>query len=229
MRRNRSRMRRVLGAAGAFGLLVLLPTMAEAQLFPNATIKRQRVPCCEEPSIYSLYRRQYYGYYPTCWRRFPTGWGCPSPEAPNSAAAMEEIRRDLAREGSPDAGANAEPGMEPDANTAPPPVGGGQAPPPRGPIPLPGDERSPFEEPEPGTPPAPRAAPAAPDALPSPFDDLPPPSSAPALPPGASALPPLEVPPSMIGEAPTTEAASRAPRRSILGGALASARDRLRR
>jgi hypothetical protein len=234
-------MRRAAAAAGAFGLMMLLPTLAEAQLFPNATIKRQRVPCCEEPSVYSLYRRQYYGYYPTCWRRFPPGWGCPSPEAPNGAAAMEEIRREIAREAQAGAGAEGDPGVAPGAEGANAPAEGNA--PPRGMIPLPGDERSPFEMPDdaPGTPPAPGAAPGAPDPLPSPFEDTPPAAAAPPAPatnptagPGpraaAGALPPLDVPPPMVeGASAFGDAPARAPKRSVLGGMFASARGRLRR
>ncbi len=226
MRWNRCGVRRVTAVAWAVGLLGLLPSLAEAQLFPNATIKRQRVHCSEEPSVYGLYRQQYYGYYPTGWRRFPGGWGFPSTEAPNSAAALEEIRRDLAREGAPENGEAEQPAPEPGAGNQPAAPGGNQ-PAPRGPIPLPGDERSPFEMPEPATPPAPTA----PETLPSPFDDLPPPNAAPAPGPGPNAdLPPaLDVPPPMVGETVRNSVPEPAPRRSMLGSALASARDRLRR
>ena len=40
-------------------------------------------PCRQELPVFHAYRHQFYGYHPTCWRRFPPGWGCPSPEAPN--------------------------------------------------------------------------------------------------------------------------------------------------
>lgn len=76
-------------------LVLLAPTFAQAQqtgLMPLAPIRRQRVPCPEENPVYRRYRTDYYGYYPTCWRRFPPGWGCPSPEAPdmNKAYAILE-------------------------------------------------------------------------------------------------------------------------------------------
>ena len=77
----------------ALGLTMSLiaPSLAEAQqsgLFPNIGVRRQRVPCAAEDPVYKLYRHEYFGYHPTCWRRFPAGWGCPSPEAPNAAAAF---------------------------------------------------------------------------------------------------------------------------------------------
>lgn len=78
-------------------LVLLAPTFVQAQqtgLFPLAPIKRQRVPCPDENPIYRRYRAEYYGYYPTCWRRFPPGWGCPSPEAPNLAKEYEELKPD---------------------------------------------------------------------------------------------------------------------------------------
>lgn len=59
-----------------------LPALAQAQLFPNAAIHRKRIPCPQEAPVYKMYREQFYGHYPTCWRRWPSGWGCPTPEAP---------------------------------------------------------------------------------------------------------------------------------------------------
>jgi hypothetical protein len=76
--------------------VVGLPGLASAQqsgLFPNAPIRRVRPPCDQEDSIYKLYRHQYYGYHPTCWRKFPDGWGCPSPEAPDKEKSFREIKR----------------------------------------------------------------------------------------------------------------------------------------
>ncbi len=89
-------------AAWALLLVLGLPALAQAQggqpLFPNlTTYKRQRPPCCSEPPIYGIYRRQYYGHYPTCWRQFPPGWGCPSPYTANSAEAMQEIAKEVER------------------------------------------------------------------------------------------------------------------------------------
>jgi hypothetical protein len=77
-------------------LLVGLPALAEAQLFPNLFIQRQRTECANEPPFYGHVRREYYGYYPTCWRKFPDGWACPcpNPEAPNRVAAFNERPRD---------------------------------------------------------------------------------------------------------------------------------------
>lgn len=71
-------------------LLLGLPGLAQAQLFPNLPIRRQRVDCAHENPAYPMIRQQYWGYYPTCWRRFPPGWGCPSAEAPNWAASLEK-------------------------------------------------------------------------------------------------------------------------------------------
>ena len=75
-------------------LALLAPTLAQAQqtgLFPLSPIRRQRVPCAAEDPVYRRYRQDYYGYYPTCWRRFPPGWGCPSPEGPNMKKEYENI------------------------------------------------------------------------------------------------------------------------------------------
>ena len=33
------------------------------------------MPCELEPPVYKVYRQQYFGYFPTCWRKFPPGWG----------------------------------------------------------------------------------------------------------------------------------------------------------
>src|SRR5690348_16566394 len=57
----------VLTAAVGFG------GHAEAQqtgLFPQAPIRRQRVPCDQEDLTYKIYKHQYFGYHPTCWRSF---------------------------------------------------------------------------------------------------------------------------------------------------------------
>lgn len=81
-------------ALWAMALILGLPALADAQLFPRLPLhKRQKPPCDQEPPVYGLYRQQYYGYFPTCWRRFPPGWGCPSPEAPNVPALMEELKK----------------------------------------------------------------------------------------------------------------------------------------
>ena len=77
-------------------LVIGLPALAEAQLFPNRTITRERQPCASEPPFYSTVRRNFYGYYPTCWSKFPDGWGCPcpNPELPNATAAFAKQPRD---------------------------------------------------------------------------------------------------------------------------------------
>jgi hypothetical protein len=61
-------------------------------LFPRAPIRRQRVPCDQEDPTYKIYKQQYFGYHPTCWRTFPTGWGCPSAEAPNRERSFQELK-----------------------------------------------------------------------------------------------------------------------------------------
>lgn len=70
-----------------------LSGLAEAQqsgLFPLHPIRRERTPCANEEPIYKLYREQYYGYFPTRWRRFPDGWALRSPEGPNT---KEELKK----------------------------------------------------------------------------------------------------------------------------------------
>ena len=74
-------------------LIVSMPELARAQqsgLFPLAPIKRQRVPCDQEDPVYKIYKEKYFGYHPTCWRPFPTGWGCPSPEKPDVEKSFRE-------------------------------------------------------------------------------------------------------------------------------------------
>ncbi len=73
---------------------VSLSGRVEAQqtgIFPLAPIRRQRVPCDREDPTYKVYKQQYFGYHPTCWRTFPAGWGCPSSEATEQT---EVLRRD---------------------------------------------------------------------------------------------------------------------------------------
>ena len=90
--------RRRIGSSAwlGLGLVVALPNLAQAQLFPNRTINRQRADCATEPPFYSQVRKNYFGYYPTCWSRFPAGWGCPcpNPELPNTPAAFAAQPRD---------------------------------------------------------------------------------------------------------------------------------------
>jgi hypothetical protein len=98
-----------------------------------------------EDPVYKMYRQQYHGYHPTCWRRFPSGWGCPSPEAPDPVKSFKDLPRDAVTP--PDTGDDRGPGMNGD--DAGPPRGrgpGNGAAPGLNPnnLPLPAD-RSPFE------------------------------------------------------------------------------------
>src|SRR3954469_2486152 len=69
--------------------------LAGAQLIPNLPIRRERPPCAAENPAYRQIRQEYWGYYPTCWRKFPPGWGCPSPEAPNWEAEKRRQKLDV--------------------------------------------------------------------------------------------------------------------------------------
>jgi hypothetical protein len=128
-------------------LVSSLPELARAQqtgLFPNMNVRRQRVPCDQEDPIYKVYKHQYYGYHPTCWRTFPSGWGCPSREAPNREQSLKEITLQ-AGERLPSLDQPGTDEMRPPPATTRPGMPA-----------LPGGGRSPFEE-EPGAPPgAPR-------------------------------------------------------------------------
>src|SRR4051812_50115634 len=111
------------------GLLLAVPTilvslsgLAHAQqsgLFPLQPIRRERVPCPNEDPVYKLYRYQYFGYHPTVWRRFPEGWGVPSPEAPNPKAQVEKLPAKPAEAIPPEEGG--------DQDMQPPPQRGRQA------------------------------------------------------------------------------------------------------
>jgi hypothetical protein len=142
-------------------IAVCLPELAFAQqtgLFPLAPIRRQRTPCEAEDPIYKEYKQKYFGYHPTCWRTFPTGWGCPSPERPDVKKAFE--KQPLEGEGMP----TEIPGAQPPGETRP----GGLPP-------IPGTERSPFLLDRPDNPPgaAPGAAPGRPAPRPAPPVDDP--------------------------------------------------------
>jgi hypothetical protein len=117
-------------------VVLSLPELARAQqtgLFPNMNVRRQRVPCDQEDPIYKVYKHQYYGYHPTCWRPFPSGWGCPSREAPNREQSFKEIPLQAGGRIAPE-----QPGTD---EMAPPPATT------RPGLPaLPGGARSPFEE-----------------------------------------------------------------------------------
>ena len=169
-------------AVWAFALVLAAPLLASAQqtgLFPLAPIRRERVPCPMEDPVYGLYRSQYYGYFPTCWRRFPPGWGCPSPEAPNPAQSFAEIKRDElppVEEAPPEEGGGPEgpPRPAPGGELEPLPGGRGPAmPSPDQLPPVPGGNRSPFElekprpAPGPSNPNGAAAAPAEPGTAPS--------------------------------------------------------------
>lgn len=139
------------------------PAMADAQLFPNLAIRRERPESVVELPVYGLYRREYYGHYPTCWRRFPPGWGCPTPEAPNWEAELAKRPLEI-----PDAGDDA--GATDDAlgglNDPFDPGGGGD-------LPALPNQRDPFEldSPDGAAPPsADPPAPVRPNDQPSPFD-----------------------------------------------------------
>jgi hypothetical protein len=161
----------------AAGLVMLIPTLAQAQLFPNRTIRRERPPCSSEPPFNAQVRRDYFGYYPTCWTRFPSGWQCPcpNPELPNLDASIrkdgqfgQQTRKPLL-EGEPGAGMG-EPNPDDPGDRKPP----GDNPN----IPLPNDGRSPFEmDPSPRNPKPPGGAPGG-----DPFTDPNPPNPRPTAP-----------------------------------------------
>ncbi|WZO97168.1 hypothetical protein EP7_004190 [Isosphaeraceae bacterium EP7] len=194
-RRDRLSATLVLTVLGILGM----EDLAQAQqggLFPLAGTHRRRdeQPCDQEPAIYKMYRQEYFGYHPTCWRQFPGGWGCPSPYAANKA---EEYRKLPLTKPKP---------LDADNDDAPPDA---SAPLPPGDEAMPGNipdlpdasTPSPFNldnAPKPGAalPPAdlPRRDSAQPPAAAEP-SDLAPPANAPSpfdvgLPPAATATPP---------------------------------------
>lgn len=156
---------------GAHALTLVVLTAAvslsgrvEAQqtgLFPLAPIRRQRVPCDQEDPTYKIYKHQYFGYHPTCWRTFPPGWGCPSEQAPNWEKSQKEYPVGGNREelGAP-------PGPEEDMGPGPMRRAAPAVPE------LP-PERSPFDDLQnPRPEPLPRGnAPGATQPRPSPFDE----------------------------------------------------------
>jgi hypothetical protein len=200
--RNDTRRRFRSPVAWALGLVLGIPALAEAQqsgLFPLRPIKRERVPCPMEDPVYRLNREQYFGYFPTCWRPFPKGWGCPSPEAPDVEKAFRDEPLQKPTGLAPLPGEEGTlPGMGPGE------PGRGVEGMPGAPAPGPGNlpalppGRSPFEidEGKPAAPPAggqPGTAPPRDRPSPSPFD---PGALEPTRPsPGASSLPgPVESP-----------------------------------
>jgi hypothetical protein len=170
-------------SALAMALVVGLPALAQAQLFPNMWIQRERTPCPNEPPFYAHIRHNYYGYYPTCWRKFPEGWACPcpNPELPDAAASFAKVPRDARPEAPPtdeemdlDRGSIRPPaGPRPDAGR-PPGIDGTDMPPlPEGIRPL--DEPRRPGTPNPNAPAGPGTVPGRPgDATPrvDPFDPI---------------------------------------------------------
>jgi hypothetical protein len=138
MRTNsRSRGRGLVLAA--LTVVVSLPELARAQqtgLFPLAPIKRKRVPCDQEDPIYKTYKQRYFGYHPTCWEQFPSGWGCPSRYGPDKAKSFKDFPPFVGERPEPRPEGEGEEGMQPLPGTTRPAR-----------PPLPGGGRSPFDEP----------------------------------------------------------------------------------
>jgi hypothetical protein len=125
-------------AALTLALVVGLPALVQAQLFPNLWIQRKRPACAEEPPFFGHVRHDYYGYYPTCWRKFPEGWACPcpNPEFPDAAKSYaERPRADKSKlpppiedfenlDGGIDRGGRAAPGMGDDRGAGDPTLPG---------------------------------------------------------------------------------------------------------
>jgi hypothetical protein len=203
--RTNSRIRGQVLVLAALTVVVSLPELAKAQqtgLFPLAPIKRQRVRCDQEAPEYKLYKHKYFGYHPTCWRPFPTGWGCLSPEAPNKEESFKKIpiaggetRGPVQPEG--EEGAEGQPGVTRPTKPALP--GGARSPspfemddpaaPPTAPrpgqrqLPPPGDPFD-IDRDTPATPKPGEARPAAPGAA-SNEPELSAPADQPSSPPGA--------------------------------------------
>jgi hypothetical protein len=194
-RRNEARMRTIFRrrshglVLAALTLIVGLAERAQAQqsgLFPLAPIRRQRVPCDQQDPTYKIHKYQYFGYHPTCWKTFPAGWGCPSPEAPDKEASFRKQPFDAGTDLPQSNGENMErpldllppevptlPGGQPSPFDTPSNVPDRRNAPPRGrdavvPSPFELERRDPAPGAAPGAVPnAPRARDAAP---PSPFD-----------------------------------------------------------
>jgi hypothetical protein len=155
-----TRRRFAIHAAWALAVVLIGPVSAHAQqmgLFPLQDVRRKRVPCANEDPMYRVVRQEYFGYHPTCWRKFPDGWGCPNPDA---MAMTRPAAAGAPTENGTNAGAGANTGTGTgtgEASEAPPP-------PER-------DHGSPFDVPKADAD-TPR--------------DQPPPGPAPAAPPGAA-------------------------------------------
>src|SRR5262249_52799768 len=120
--------------------------------------------------VYKMYKDKYFGYHPACWRPFPSGWGCPSPEKPDVEKAFRERKLGTPEGAAPMGAEEGAPGAQPTRPGIPP---------------LPGGARSPFEQPahntnKPGNPAKPRDE----QKEVSPFDVVPenPPEAAPNAP-----------------------------------------------
>lgn len=150
---RKPRRRRLSRSAGwALAAVVGMPALAEAQhtgIFPlKPARKRERGNCAQEDPIYKMYRQQFYGYYPTMWRKFPPGWHMMSPEGPDAAESFRTIPRDKSS-----LGANLEGGDEPELGPDEGMPNGGRAGGnnnnnnnrPNDLPPLPSGDRSPFE------------------------------------------------------------------------------------
>lgn len=72
---TRRRRRIAIGVLALVGIAGV-PSASQAQLFPDLQIRRERPCCVQEDPRYHMVREVYFGYYPTCWRQFPPGWGC---------------------------------------------------------------------------------------------------------------------------------------------------------
>jgi len=181
-----TRIRRGSPALLALGLLSLLPASAEAQLFPNQPIRRQRESCATEPPFYSQVRREYYGYFPTCWSKFPEGWACPcpNPELPDPAKSFRDNPRSEPTK--PD-DADRETGMDPTEDGMP-----GEPPGPDANIPPLPNTRAPFNMDEsPVTPPQPDAPGTATPPSRAPNSNAPArPGDNPSVPPASRSTPP---------------------------------------
>lgn len=133
------RRRMTLAVLACLAIMGAFPTISWAQLLPNLPLqKHKKTPCANESSAIQMYRREYFGYQPTCWRKFPTGWGCPSPEAPNAAAEFAQRKREkpVPSAGPDDLPAGTDdlpsmpgdgtaPGMDERPNSSLPPIPGG--------------------------------------------------------------------------------------------------------
>jgi hypothetical protein len=96
--RTKSRKRYRCLALAVLAGVIFLPELAQAQqtgLFPLAPIRRQRVPCDQEDSVYKIYKQRYWGYHPTCWEPFPKDWGCKSNERADVAKAFKDRPLDV--------------------------------------------------------------------------------------------------------------------------------------